>query len=94
MNDLNKAIATLTIATSIFVGGSILLRDGYTMEDADQIWTPDLPISDIRFYQKKTNHGMIVVGYDSNNKNYEARDLDELYQEKLIESRDYVQTVQ
>ncbi len=58
----------------------------YDIEDATQKWTPEGQ-SEVSFYLLKENDEMIVVGFVSTNPEDEEKNVEEFYQEMLLENR-------
>lgn len=63
-----------------------IFKNGYSKETVDQVWTPDTDTVDVRFYQKKVDGTIIVVGFETNNPDYEKMDIDTLHALKVTES--------
>lgn len=82
MNNLQKILLTL-------IGGAMVYLvsiANYDIEDATQRWIPEGQ-SDVVFYLLKENDETVVVGFQSTNPEDENRNVQEFYEEMLLENR-------
>lgn len=81
-----QKIGYVAIGASLALGGDALNTD-LTIEDATQVWTPDID-NRVKFYQKIDNGNVVLVGMETDNPEYLSRDIQELYNEKLLQSKE------
>ncbi len=85
MNNLQEKIGYVVLGASIMLGG-VAVTNEYTIEDATQIWRP-IGDYETKFYQVLSNDEIVVVGFETTDPELVGREPQELFEEKLLESK-------
>jgi hypothetical protein len=85
MNNLKDKIGYVILGSMITLGG-VAIPNEHTIEDATQIWRP-IGDYETKFYQVLNNDEIVVVGFETTDPELVGRDPQELFEEKLLESK-------
>lgn len=85
MDNLKEKIGYIVLGASISLGG-VAVTNEYTIEDATHIWRP-IGDYETKFYQILNNDEIVVVGFETTDPELVGREPQELFEEKLLESK-------